>query len=73
MTPDKYHGEGGTFEIKDGERVLVTPPTKPHPEGDRARGADGKPVDQAPAVAAGEKSGRSAPFYADDNETSSDN
>ncbi len=45
---DKFQGEGGSFEIRNGERVQVSAPGKPHPEGDRARDADGKPVDLPP-------------------------
>jgi hypothetical protein len=41
---DNAPREGGTYEIRDGKRVLVTPATKDHPEGNRAREADGTPV-----------------------------
>jgi len=45
---EKFQGEGGTFEIRNGERVQTAAPGKPHPNGDRARDADGKPVDLPP-------------------------
>lgn len=45
---DKFQGEGGSFEIRNGERVQTAAPSKPHPKGDRARDADGKPVDLPP-------------------------
>ncbi len=51
MERDEFHGQGGTYEVREGKRVLVTPPTQSHPEGDRARDADGKPIDEAPAAA----------------------
>lgn len=41
---DALAGEGGTFEVRDGQRVQVTPPSKPHPAGDRPRDADGRPI-----------------------------
>jgi hypothetical protein len=43
---DKYHGQGGTFQVKNGERVRVADAPKPHPEGDRARDEHGKPFDE---------------------------
>lgn len=49
--PDEFHGQGGTFEVRGGRRVLVTPPTQDHPEGNRAREADGTPIN-LPAPAA---------------------
>ena len=39
----------GRYEMRDGKRVLVEEPTQDHPEGNRARTADGKPV-PAPAL-----------------------
>lgn len=45
---DKFHGHGGSFEIRNGERVQIEKPGAPHKDGDRARHVDGKPVD-APA------------------------
>lgn len=37
---DKYHGQGGTYEVKNGERVLVKDSTLEHHEGgDGARDA----------------------------------
>ena len=51
---DEFSGEGGTFEVRDGKRVRVSPPSQPHPEGDQPRdehgrpiGPDGKPVPAA--------------------------
>ena len=41
---DEPSGEGGTFEVRDGKRVLVTPPSKPHKDGDQPRDADGRPI-----------------------------
>jgi len=35
---------GGRYLVKDGVRTLTEEPTKDHPEGNRAREADGKPV-----------------------------
>jgi hypothetical protein len=52
---DEFHGVGGSFEIRDGKRVRVHE-TVDHPEGNRARDADGKALDQplenAPALVA---------------------
>lgn len=45
MTPERHHGEGGRYELRDGERVRVDEPQKHHPEGDRARDERGRPVD----------------------------
>jgi hypothetical protein len=78
MNLDEFHGEGGTFEVRDGKRILVTPPTQPHPDGDRARNADGKPVDETPAAAeaappATESTRLSRFFGRADPENSSDN
>ena len=42
---------GGRFEIRDGKRVRVEEPTKDHPEGNRAREADGMPVGEPAAPA----------------------
>ncbi len=63
--PDKYHGQGGTFVVnKQGERERAKDadgreikPGEPHPDGDRARDANGKPFDEqleakAPAIPA---------------------
>ncbi len=50
MEPDEFHGQGGVYEVKDGKRVLIAPPTQPHPEGDRARSADGEPIERPPAA-----------------------
>jgi hypothetical protein len=51
---DEFHGQGGSYEVRDGKRVLVEPPTADHPDGNRARDADGTPHDQpdetAPAL-----------------------
>lgn len=40
---DQFDGQGGRYEIRDGKRVRVEEPTKDHPEGNRARDAQGKP------------------------------
>ena len=37
-------GEGGSFEMRNGQRVQTQAPGKPHPDGDRPRDADGKPI-----------------------------
>jgi len=51
MTPDKFHGQGGTFKVNSrGERERVGEEVKPHPDGDRARDADGKPFDTLEAT-----------------------
>lgn len=50
MTPDEFHGQGGSYIMKDGKRTRVTEPTKDHPEGNRARDKDGKALDEAPAA-----------------------
>jgi hypothetical protein len=63
--PDKFHGQGGTFIVNaQGERERARDvhgkeikPGEPHPEGDRARDADGKAIDEkleakAPAIPA---------------------
>lgn len=44
---DDFHGQGGSYEIRDGVRVRVEEPTAPTDTGG-ARDADGKPlVDEA--------------------------
>lgn len=40
MKPDEFHGEGGSFILKDGKRTRVEEPTKPTDTGG-ARDADG--------------------------------
>lgn len=43
MKPDQFHGQGGTYEVVDGERRLVEGSTlKHHEEGDTARDAKGR-------------------------------
>ncbi len=69
MEPDEFHGEGGTYEVREGKRVQVTPPTQPHADGDRARNADGKPIDEAqvspdPAPATSEQTRDSSRYFA---------
>ena len=44
MGDDNTPMVGGTYEMRDGKRVLVTPPTQDHPEGNRPREADGTPI-----------------------------
>jgi len=45
---DKYHGQGGTYEVVDGERRLVKGSTLEHHEdGDGARDKDGKAIGAA--------------------------
>jgi hypothetical protein len=41
---DKYEGMGGSYIVKNGERVLVER-TQDHPEGNCPRAADGTPLD----------------------------
>lgn len=48
---DEYQGMGGSYVIEDGKRVLVGAPTRDHPEGNRARDADGNALDQPEPVA----------------------
>ncbi len=40
---------GGRYEMKDGKRVRIEG-TRDHPEGNRARDKDGKPLDPAPVA-----------------------
>jgi len=52
---DEFHGQGGAYVVRSGKRVRVEEPTKDHPEGNRPRDKDGKPLDAAavePAAAA---------------------
>jgi hypothetical protein len=44
MNKDNEPLVGGSYLVKDGVRTLTEEPTKDHPEGNRARTADGKPV-----------------------------
>ena len=47
---DKYHGQGGTYEVVDGERRLVKgSTTEHHKDGDGARDAEGKTIGPAAA------------------------
>lgn len=39
-------GRGGTYQIIDGERVLLTQPTQQHPEGSAPRDRDGNRTDR---------------------------
>lgn len=47
MAQDKHHGQGGRFDVKNGQRVQVEAPTKEHEDGSRARDASGRALDQA--------------------------
>jgi len=43
-------GHGGSYAVNDaGELVQKEAPTQDHPEGNRARDADGKPLDLPPS------------------------
>lgn len=53
MNNDEFHGEGGSYEIRDGKRVRVAAPTQPSDTGG-ARDADGKPFDAPQETAAPE-------------------
>lgn len=45
ITQDKYHGQGGTYEVVNGERRLVKGSTLAHhADGDAARDKDGKVI-----------------------------
>lgn len=44
QTPDEFHGLAGSFEIRDGKRVRTEEATREHPDGNRPRSADGKPL-----------------------------
>lgn len=46
--PDEFDGMGGAYVMKDGKRVRVEEPTRDHPDGNRARDKDGKPLERAP-------------------------
>lgn len=51
MERDKYDGQGGTYEVKNGVRVLVKGSTLEHHEdGDGARDEDGNPIVNVPAA-----------------------
>lgn len=55
---DQYHGEGGSYLMKDGKRVRVIEPTRDHPEGNRARDKDGRALDTpAPSTTEAQPSG----------------
>lgn len=47
--PDEFHGQGGSYIVENGARRRVEESTKDHPEGNRPRDADGKPLDALPA------------------------
>ena len=47
---DEFHGQGGSYEIRDGKRVRVEEPTAMTATGG-ARDADGKPLDLPPDAA----------------------
>lgn len=42
---DEFHGQGGTYEVRNGKRVRVDKPQE-HPAGGGARNAKGDPVDE---------------------------
>jgi hypothetical protein len=44
--PDEFHGQGGSFVMKDGKRVRAEPAPRDHPDGNRPRDKDGKPLDE---------------------------
>ena len=44
---DDYHGQGGSYEVIDGKRVLKEKPTVSHADGDRPRDAKGKAIEEA--------------------------
>ena len=48
--PDEFHGQGGSYIVENGVRRRVEAPTKDHPEGNRPRDAEGKPLDVVPAT-----------------------
>ena len=53
MSKDEFSGQGGSYVIdKDGKRMRVETPTQDHPEGNRPRDAEGKPLDFAAAAGA---------------------
>ena len=61
---DEFHGQGGAYVVRSGKRVRVEEPTKDHPEGNRPRDRDGKPLDavaaEQPAASAASESPRPA-------------
>lgn len=64
-TPDKYHGQGGTFKTNArGEREVVDQP-KSHPDGDMPRDANGKPFEDKIATAPAIPAPGEAPWAAD--------
>lgn len=50
---DEFDGVGGAYVMKDGKRVRVSEPTRDHPEGNRARDKDGKPLEETSPPAGG--------------------
>lgn len=52
---DEFHGQSGSYVIKDGKRELVEGSvTKPHPDGDAPRRNDGERLDKPDANAKSE-------------------
>ena len=47
--PDEFHGQGGSYIVENGVRRRVEEPTQDHPEGNRPRDTNGRPLDIAPA------------------------
>lgn len=42
---DEFHGQGGSYIVNaDGKRERVQAPTRDHPDGNRPRDKDGKPI-----------------------------
>lgn len=59
MADGETPGSGGRYERQaDGSLKLVEPPTQDHPEGNRARDADGQALDApAPGLGPGQAAG----------------
>lgn len=62
MTANEFAGQGGSYKVDaDGRLVRAEAPTQDHPLGNRARDAQGRPLDAPPESPAAEASPSAAP------------
>ena len=55
MNTDEYAGQGGSYRVEaDGRLVRVEAPTQDHPQGNRPRDAQGRPLDVPAEISAAE-------------------
>ena len=59
---DKYHGQGGSYRVDaEGKVERVEAPTQDHPQGNRPRDAQGRPLDVPAEIPAAQPSPEASP------------